>query len=147
MHTQVFKVHTLANCLYNQMCRSIFLEIITKASLACTMNMAILNVQVPLPQYSVEVEVMGVLCISLMDAHHHWMISITVRSDTPPLCSRKLLDGSWGYDHQDDHQGRKRSILWIQHKWVRVTLTLTLAQMLFMDCLHWDMINTGSKMQ
>ena len=78
MHTQVFKVYTLANCLYNQMCRSVFLEVITKASLACTMSMAILNVQVPLPQHSVEVEVMGVLCISLMDVHHHWMISITV---------------------------------------------------------------------
>ena len=85
VYTQVFKVHSLANCLYNQMCKSVLLEVITlrtKASLACTMSMAILNVQAPLPQHSVEVEVVvhklnG--CTSPLSDQHHC-------SDTPPFC-------------------------------------------------------------
>ena len=76
------------------------------------MSMAILNVQVPLPQHSVEVKVVvGVVhelngCTSPLGHQHHC-------SDIPPLCFRNF----WMVVEvtpsvlKDDHQGRKRSIL------------------------------------
>ena len=76
------------------------------------MSMAILNVQVPLPQHSVEVEVVGVLCISLMDALHHWVISSTVA-----ISLHFVSENLWMVVEvapsilKDDHQSRKRSIL------------------------------------